>query len=114
MPPVLPADKALRVSHARIIAPRRTPKIKRSFMPNGQWFPAHVNFRAPVVSPVDGSHVRFVVALAGGRRQVAEPFELVSAQLDAVGGGVLLDAGDPPGAGDRGDVVALGEQPGQR
>ena len=43
-----------------------------------------------------------------------EPFDLLGAQLDAVGGGVLLDAGDPLGAGDRGDVVALGEQPGQR
>jgi hypothetical protein len=62
---------------------------------------------------VDGGHVRFVVALAGGRGQVAEPLELVVAQFDAVGGGVLLDAGDPPGAGDRGDVLALGEQPGQ-
>jgi len=65
-------------------------------------------------SAVDGGHVRFVVAFAGGRRQVAEPFELIAAELDAVGGGVLLDAGDPPGAGDRGDVVALSEQPGQR
>jgi hypothetical protein len=65
-------------------------------------------------SAVDGGHARFVVALAGGRRQVAEPLELVAAQFDAVGGGVLLDAGDPPGTGDRGDVVALGEQPGQR
>ena len=62
---------------------------------------------------VDGGHARFVVPFAGGWRQVAEPFELVAAQFDAVGGGVLLDAGDPPGAGDRGDVVALGEQPGQ-
>src|ERR1700722_1585337 len=62
---------------------------------------------------VDGGHVRFVVALAGGWRQVAEPVELVVAEVDSVGGGVLLDAGDPSGAGDRGDVVALGEQPGQ-
>src|SRR6266566_9902405 len=36
------------------------------------------------------------------------------AEFDAVGGGVLLDAGDPPGAGDRSDVLALGEQPSQR
>jgi hypothetical protein len=34
----------------------------------------------------------------------------VKAVADAVGGGVLLDAGDPLGAGDRGDVFALGEQ----
>jgi hypothetical protein len=64
-------------------------------------------------SAVDGGHVRFVVAFTGGRSQVAEPFELAVGELDDVGGGVLLDAGDPPGAGDRGDVVALGEQPGQ-
>src|SRR5689334_10465982 len=34
-------------------------------------------------SAVDGGHVRFVVALAGGRGQVAQPFELVVAQFDA-------------------------------
>lgn len=66
MLPVLPADEALRVSHARIIAPRRTPKIKRSFMPNEQWFPAHVNFRAPVVSP----RALYAPAFAGPARPV--------------------------------------------
>ena len=50
----------------------------------------------------------------GSRRQVVEAGELVVAQLYAVGGGVLLDAGDAAGAGDGGDVVALGQQPGQR
>jgi hypothetical protein len=64
-------------------------------------------------SAVDGGHVRFVVAFAGGWRQVAQPVELVVAELDGVCGGVLLDAGDAPGAGDRGDVVAAAEQPGQ-
>ena len=39
--------------------------------------------------------------------------DLFGGQLDGVGGGVLLHPGDPLGAGDRGDVVALGEQPGQ-
>jgi hypothetical protein len=39
---------------------------------------------------------------------------LFGAQLDAVGGGVLLDAGDPLGAGDRGDVITLGEWPAKR
>ena len=34
-------------------------------------------------------------------------------QLKLVSGDVLLDASDPLGAGDRGDVVALREQPGQ-
>jgi hypothetical protein len=42
-----------------------------------------------------------------------QPCELSRGELDVVGGGVLLDARDAPGAGDRGDVVALGEQPGQ-
>jgi len=50
------------------------------------------------------------VALAGGRREVLQPFDLLGAQPDAVGGCVLLDAGDPLGAGNRGDVVALREQ----
>ena len=65
-------------------------------------------------SAVDGGHVVFVVAFAGGRSEVVEPFDLFGAQLDAIGGGVLLDAGHPLGAGDRGDVVTLREQPGQR
>jgi len=58
------------------------------------------------LSAVDDGHISFVVALAGGRREVVQPFDLLGAQLDAVGGGVLLDAGDPLGAGDRGDVVS--------
>src|SRR5829696_1189830 len=62
-------------------------------------------------SAVDGGHVRFVVALAGGRGEIVEPFDLLRAELDAVGCRVLFDAGDALGAGDRGDVVALGEQP---
>ena len=64
-------------------------------------------------SMVDNGHVPFVVALAGGRRQVVQPFDLLGVQLDAVGRDVLLDASDPLGAGDRGDVVALRQQPGQ-
>ena len=64
-------------------------------------------------SVVDGGHVVFVVAFAGGRSEVVEPFDLFGAQLDAVGGRVFLDARDPLGARDRGDVVTLGEQPGQ-
>src|SRR5207247_2908963 len=50
----------------------------------------------------------------GGRREVVQPFDLLGAQLDAVGGGVLLDPGNPLGAGNRSDVIALREQPGQR
>ena len=53
------------------------------------------------------------MALAGGRRQVVQPLDLLGAQLDVVGGRVLLDAGDPLGAGNRGDVVSLREKPGQ-
>jgi hypothetical protein len=49
------------------------------------------------------------------RRQQEDPrLGLVLGQADGVGAGVLLEPGDPPGAGNRGDVVALGEQPGQR
>src|SRR5947199_5029164 len=64
-------------------------------------------------SAFDRRHVPCIVALAGGGREVVQPFDLRGAQLDAVGGRVFLDAGDPLGAGDRGDVVALREQPGQ-
>jgi hypothetical protein len=38
-------------------------------------------------SAVDDGHVVFVVPLARGRRKVVQPFDLSSAQLDAVGGG---------------------------
>ena len=64
-------------------------------------------YAEPLWSAVDDRHVPFVVALAGGRREVVQPFDLVGAQLDAVGGGVLLDAGNPLGAGNRSDVVTL-------
>jgi hypothetical protein len=56
-------------------------------------------------------HVRLVVALTGGWREIVEPFDLLRAQLDAVGCRVLLDPGDALGTGDRGDVVALRQQP---
>jgi hypothetical protein len=46
-------------------------------------------------SAVDDGHVPFVVTLARGRREVVQPLDLRGAQLDAVGGGVLLDTGDP-------------------
>jgi hypothetical protein len=49
------------------------------------------------------------MTLARSRGEVVEPLDLFHAQLDTVGCGVLLDAGDPLGAGDRGDVVALRE-----
>jgi hypothetical protein len=64
-------------------------------------------------SAVDEVHDRLLMAFAGGRREIVQPFDLLGAQLDAVSGYVLLDAGDPLRAGDRGDVVALREQPGQ-
>jgi hypothetical protein len=48
-----------------------------------------------------------LVALAARRGEIVEPLDLLGAQLDGVGSGVLLDAGDALGAGDRGDVVAL-------
>lgn len=54
------------------------------------------------------------MTLADGRCEVVQPFDLRRVQLDAVRGGVLLDAGDPLGPGNRGDVVALCEQPGER
>ena len=66
------------------------------------------------MSAVDDGHVPLVVALAGRSRELVQPFDLLGAQLDVVGGGVLLDTRDPLGSGDRRDVVALREQPGQR
>jgi hypothetical protein len=63
---------------------------------------------------IDAGHVRVVVARTRRGREVVEAVELCGGELDTVCGGVLLDAGDPAGAGDRGDVVAAGQQPGQR
>jgi hypothetical protein len=53
------------------------------------------------------------VAFPGSGSEVVQPFDLLGAQLEAVGRRVFLDAGDSLGAGNRGDVVALREQPGQ-
>src|SRR3954447_12978207 len=62
---------------------------------------------------VDGGHVGRVMAFAGRWGEFVESGELVCAQLDPVGGGVLFDSGDAAGAGDGGDIVAAGEDPGQ-
>jgi hypothetical protein len=64
-------------------------------------------------SMVDPGHVGLGVPIAGCRGQGVQPGVLSGGEFEAVGGGVLLDAADAPGAGNRGDVVALGEQPGQ-
>lgn len=50
---------------------------------------------------------------AGGWGEVVELVDLLGAQLDTIGGDVLLDPRDPLGAQDRNDVVALCQQPGQ-
>ena len=65
-------------------------------------------------SPVDSGHVRVVVTLARGGREVVQTIELTLVEHDAVCSGVLLDSGDLSRTGDWCDVVALGEQPGQR
>src|SRR3954471_2738471 len=65
-------------------------------------------------SAVDRRHVGVVVACACGGLQVVQPFELRVGELDAVGCGVLFDAGDAAGPGDGGDVVPAGEDPRER
>jgi hypothetical protein len=60
---------------------------------------------------VDDGHVPCVVAFASSRGEVVETLDLRGAQLDPVGSRVLLDAGDPLGARNRCDVVALREEP---
>src|SRR3954464_9837631 len=67
-----------------------------------------------VGSVVDGRHVGVVVACAGGGLEVVQAFELRFGELDLVSRGVLLDASDAAGAGDRGDVVSPGEDPRER
>jgi hypothetical protein len=65
-------------------------------------------------STVDDGHVSLLVAFACRRGEIVEPLDLLRAQLDTVGRGILLDAGDALGAGDRGDVAALRKESGQR
>ena len=78
----------------------------------GQWrigrWGAGGTASAAAGSAADQPHVRFFVVVAGGPGEVVELADLLGGQLGAVGGGVLLDPGDPLGAGYRGDVVALG------
>src|ERR1700733_2783065 len=59
-----------------------------------------------VLLAVDTGHVRLVVALADGRREVVKPVDLIAAEFNAAGG-------RRPGPGNRADIAALGEQPGQ-
>jgi len=61
---------------------------------------------------VDRGHVR--IPVAGRRADRAEPGELIRAEDKIDGCGVLLKAGDSFCAGDRHDVVALGDQPRER
>jgi hypothetical protein len=82
-------------------------RVRDKFTLRHRTFP--VAATAVAQSAVDDGHIPLVVALAGGRRQVVQPFDLLGAQLDAVGGGVLLDTGDALRAGNRGDVVPLCE-----
>jgi hypothetical protein len=44
----------------------------------------------------------------GGQPEGVEPLQLLGGEDDAVGRGVLLDAGDPSGAGDGSEVPARG------
>ena len=53
------------------------------------------------------------MVITGSRWELIEPVDLFRAQLNGVGGNVLLDARDPFGARNRGDVVTLGQQPSQ-
>src|SRR5580658_779597 len=64
-------------------------------------------------SPFDHPHLLLIVVRTRGWREFVEPVDLRSAQLDSVRSHVLLDPGLAFRAGNRGDVVALGQEPGQ-
>jgi hypothetical protein len=66
-----------------------------------------------VTSTLDQPHLLCAVVIASGGGELVEAVKLVWAELDVVGRDILLDTRDPLCAGDRGDVVALDEQPGQ-
>src|SRR4051794_25909390 len=65
-------------------------------------------------SAVDRGHVGVVVPLPRGRLEIVQAVDLVGGELDGVGGDVLPDPGHAACAGDRGDVLAAAQQPGQR
>jgi hypothetical protein len=52
-----------------------------------------------------------VVVVAGGDGEVVQSLDLVSGELDIVGCDVLFGTRHPLGSGDRGDVVAFGQEP---
>ena len=63
----------------------------------------------------DDRHVGVAVAERHAHgRHLVDPAQVVRGQLDVGGAEVLLQVGDPLGARDRHDVVALGEHPGER
>src|ERR1700741_4485513 len=63
-------------------------------------------------SAVERRHIG--VAVTDGRLDGVQPVELTRAQFDGVGADVLLDPFAAARSGDRHDVAALREQPGQR
>src|SRR5262245_34096729 len=66
---------------------------------------------------VHRGHRRGGIALAGGGAlggDRVDPGELVGGQRDVDGGDVLLEIAPPLGAGDRDDVVAARQDPGER
>jgi hypothetical protein len=65
------------------------------------------------VLALDAGHIPLVVTFASGRSEVVQPLDLLGAQFDAVGRRIFLDARDPLGPWNRGDVVTLREQPRQ-
>ena len=61
-------------------------------------------------------HSALVIALAGGgarRQDLLEPFQVFVGQLHLQGADVLVEVADVLGAGDRDDVLALRQDPGQ-
>src|SRR5437016_13426104 len=65
---------------------------------------------------VDAAHPALGVAAAGRRplgRDLADALQVARGQHDLHGAGVLLEVAPPLGAGDRYDILALRQQPGE-
>lgn len=90
-----------RVATRRLGSRRTSPRIQRCGTGKGR------------SSAFDSGHVRLIVSVANGRREVVQPVDLQRAEFNSVGGCVLLDARNPPGSGDRSNVVPLSQQPGK-
>ena len=105
--------KSSRPDLARIRLDRAGSPGLASWLPGGEGGASRRVGQGSERSAIDYGHLRFFVPRAGGRGELVQPLELLCAELELVGGRVLLDRETRlvPGIGAM--SWPLGEQPGQ-